>query len=152
MESSDFKTQLILKYQNDFPLCSRPYLKIAEDVGSNEESIRATFEEMHQEGMITRVGPVFATGRVGKSFLAAVKCPMERINEVAEIINYYPEVNHNYLRENDLNIWFVLTAISEEKLQDKVLEIESKIKLPIHQFKMIRPYKIDLSLKEAKYE
>lgn len=152
MESSDLKTQLILKYQKDFPLCSRPYLKIAEDVGFSEELIRATFEEMLSEGMITRIGPVFATGRVGKSFLAAVKCPIDRINEVAEVINSYPEVNHNYLRENELNIWFVMTAISDEKLQEKVLEIEAKIMLPIYQFKMTRPYKIDLSLKEAKNE
>ncbi len=152
LEFSDLKTQLILRYQKDFPLCSRPYLKIAEEIGSTEELVRSTFEEMLYEGMITRVGPVFATGRVGKSFLAAVKCPLDRINEVAEVINSYPEVNHNYLRENELNIWFVMTAIDEARLQEKALEIESKIKLPIHQFKMIRPYKIDLSLKEAKNE
>lgn len=147
MESNELKTLLILNYQKEFPLCSRPFQKIAEEISSSEEIVRKTFDEMKNEGMINRVGPVFSTGSVGKSFLAAVKCPINRIDEVAGIISSYPEVNHNYLRENELNIWFVMTATNEEKLQEKALEIESKIGLKIHQFKMIRPYKIDLSLK-----
>ena len=140
----------------DFPLCSRPFLKIANDLKTDsnitEDEIRHTFQQMIEKNIITRVGPVFSTGRVGKSFLAAVKCPLEKIEEVALKINSFQEVNHNYLRENELNIWFVMTSTSEASLYEKALELENIIELTIYKFPMIRPFKIDLSLKEDKSE
>ena len=34
--------------------------------------------------------------------------PEERFEEVAAIVNAFPEVAHNYEREHALNMWFVL--------------------------------------------
>lgn len=152
LDYSKKKLLLISRYQKEFPLCSRPFLKIASelsnDLNNTEDEIRKSFQLMINEDLISRVGPVFSTGRVGKSFLAAIKCPIEKIEEVAQIINSFKEVNHNYLRENELNIWFVMTSVDEDSLNKKVEELEKLIGLTIYQFPMIRSFKIDLSLKE----
>lgn len=147
MESKKTDLQLISQFQKEFPLCSRPFLSISKSLNMSEDEVRMRFVKMQEDGLISRVGPVFTTSRVGKSFLAAVKCPVERIEEVAEIINSYREVNHNYLRENELNIWFVMTAENENVLNNKCQELENKIRLTIHKFPMKKSFKIDLSLK-----
>lgn len=152
MDCNQKHLQLISRYQKDFPLCSRPFLKIANELSCDEDEIRKMFQSMKDEDLISRVGPVFTTGRVGKSFLAAVKCPSERIEDVAEKINSFEEVNHNYLRENELNIWFVMTAKDEKTLSEKTLELEKLIGLTVYKFPMIKPFKIDLSLKESRNE
>ena len=36
--------------------------------------------------------------------------PNVRLEEVAEIISAYVEVNHNYEREHGYNLWFVVTS------------------------------------------
>ena len=43
------------------------------------------------------------------SLLAAVDVPDERVDPVAEIINSYRGVTHNYVREARPNIWFTMT-------------------------------------------
>ena len=147
MEYKELASILILRYQKDFPLVSRPYEVIARELNLDEQTVQMTFEKMQNEGIITRVGPIFATHKVGYSFLAAVECPENRIDQVSSIISNYHEVNHNYLRENKLNLWFVVTGKDREHLDLVVNEIESSTGLVVHRFPMVRPFKIDLSLK-----
>ena len=147
MEYKELASILILRYQKDFPLVSRPYEVIARELNLDEQTVQMTFEKMQNEGIITRVGPIFATHKVGYSFLAAVECPENRIDQVSSIISNYHEVNHNYLRENKLNLWFVVTGKDREHLDLVVNEIESSTGLVVHRFPMVRSFKIDLSLK-----
>lgn len=141
---------LILKYQDNFPLSHRPYLEIAHELGISEQEVLEAFSFMVSEKIITRIGPVFQTNKVGRSYLAAVSCPSERISAVAEIINSYDEVNHNYERENELNLWFVLTGKNEAHLENVKSEIEKRTGLTVYPFEMVKPFKIDLSLKPGK--
>ena len=43
--------------------------------------------------------------------------PADELDEVAELVSGYPEVNHNYEREHELNLWFVVTAPSRERVE-----------------------------------
>lgn len=138
---------LIDRYQSGFPVTSAPFDQIAQETGIDAETIQMTFIKMQDDGLITRLGPVFNTHRVGYSFLAAVECPEDRIQNVAEVINSFNEVNHNYERENKLNLWFVLTGKDEKHLAGVVQEIEKKTGLKVHAFPMLKAFKIDLSLK-----
>lgn len=147
MVKKDLASRLIKLYQRDFPLSQNPYEVMAKETGSSAEDIQQTLAELFDAGLISRIGPVFGTHKVGYSFLAAMKCPEARIAEVAEVINSFDEVNHNYQRENDLNLWFVMTGPDADHLDRAVRSLEEKSGLTVHRFPMVRPFKIDLTLK-----
>lgn len=148
MDNKDLISTLILKYQDNFPLSERPFLTIANECGITEEEAHQAFIYMIEEKIITRVGPVFETHKVGRSYLAAMKCPINNIEEIASVVNEFSEVNHNYERENELNLWFVLTGKDEEHLSNIKNKIEEKTGLKVYPFEMEKPFKIDLRLKD----
>lgn len=147
MDKKELAALLIKLYQRDFPLSRNPYEEMARATGASAEEVQQTLAELAEKGLISRIGPVFGTHKVGYSFLAAMKCPEERIEEVAEMINTFDEVNHNYLRENELNLWFVMTGPDADHLDSAVKSLEEKSGLSVHRFPMVRPFKIDLTLK-----
>ena len=148
LEHKDLLNHLILNYQVDFPLISKPFHKIAEDLNVTPEAVLEGYKYLQNKKIMSRLGPIFRTHTIGHSFLAAIACPVDRIDDVAHIVNSFTEVNHNYLRENSLNIWFVCTGESKDHLSKMILEMESLIGLPVFQFPMKKAYKIDLKAKE----
>ncbi|HXF65304.1 MAG TPA: Lrp/AsnC family transcriptional regulator, partial [Burkholderiales bacterium] len=136
---------LINGYQRGLPLLARPYRAIAESIGSTEEAVLARLSVLVEDGVLERVGAVFAPGRLGAATLAALAVPATRLAEVAALVNAYPEVNHNYEREHDWNLWFVVTAPEEARVQRVLDAIEARaacgrlLRLP-----MLEGYHIDL--------
>lgn len=149
--SLDYKTlaqHLVDRYQDDFPLESRPYESIAKGLQTSEQEVMECLGRMKESGLIGRVGPLYNAQRMGASALAAVACDPSRIEAVAGFINKYHEVNHNYQREDELNLWFVITAPDQKRLNEVISEIESGCGVRVLKFPMVRPYKIDLSYRE----
>jgi DNA-binding Lrp family transcriptional regulator len=66
---------------------------------------------------------------------------------VARIISAFPEVNHNYERAHEYNLWFVVTASSEEHLEFVLQEIEQHAEYPLMSLPMLDDYFIDLGFK-----
>ncbi|MEX2488818.1 MAG: Lrp/AsnC family transcriptional regulator, partial [Pseudomonadales bacterium] len=64
--------------------------------------------------------------------LAALKVPPERFDDVAEIVNSFPEVAHNYERNHDLNMWFVLATETLEEIGATIVRIERKTGLKVY--------------------
>jgi DNA-binding Lrp family transcriptional regulator len=54
--------------------------------------------------------------------LCAIRVPEEHIEEVAALLNRFPGITHNYLRQHTYNMWFTLISGSKEEL-DKILQI-----------------------------
>jgi DNA-binding Lrp family transcriptional regulator len=75
------------------------------------------------ESIIRRVGATFDSSKLGYvSTLCAMKVPLERIEAVAEIVNSYDNVTHDYLRDDPrLNVWFTVIAESQERI-DEILD------------------------------
>jgi DNA-binding Lrp family transcriptional regulator len=136
--------RLLNDFQEGFPLIPRPFKRIAESVGSTEEEVMRTLEQLQRHGLISRVGPVFRPNRVGASTLAAMAVPAHRLEEVAGIVNSYDAVNHNYQREHALNLWFVATAADREALSAVLQEIETCTGLEVIDLPMIEDYYINL--------
>lgn len=108
---------LLNDYQHDFPLCAEPFRVIAEQCGVTVDDVLATLQSLHDRGLVSRVGPVFAPRRVGASTLAALAVPEESLDEVAALVSSIEEVNHNYRREHAFNLWFVVTAPDAARVQ-----------------------------------
>lgn len=135
---------LLNDFQQGFPLSPTPFAEMAEQLGVSEEQVLASLQDLQQRGAVSRVGPVFRTHSIGASTLAAMSVPEERLEEVAEQVNSFDAVNHNYEREHTLNLWFVATAPNEEALQQVLQQIESTTGIEVIALPMLEDYHIDL--------
>jgi len=136
--------QLLDAYQHGLPISSTPYADMAGKLGAREDEVINALEKLTDAGLISRVGPVFRPGAIGVSTLTAMMVPKARLQEVATLVNSYPEVNHNYEREHHFNLWFVITAATEMRLQEILDEIERSVSLPVMALPMQASYHIDL--------
>ncbi len=119
--------RILNSVQLDFPLVHKPFQELGESLGLKEEEVIKRIKRLCKEGAIRRIGPIISTKKTGGvSTLVAMKVPEERVDEVAEIINEYDEVSHNYLRPANYNIWFTLSAESEERMQEVLREISER--------------------------
>ncbi|MFZ2852759.1 MAG: Lrp/AsnC family transcriptional regulator [Rhodocyclaceae bacterium] len=141
-ETLDFR--LLNNFQRNFPLCPAPFAELAATLGVAEGAVLRMLEELRREGKISRVGAVFAPKRIGASTLAAMAVPPEKLARVAESVNRFPEVNHNYQREHRYNLWFVVTAGSEGRLQAALGAIAQAAGYPVLKLPLEREYHIDL--------
>lgn len=136
--------RLLDDFQSGIPLAPRPFALMAEQLGVAEAEVIARLQRLTKAGAVSRVGPVFRPRQVGASTLAAMAVPPERLAEVATLVNGFPEVNHNYEREHDFNLWFVLTAPDQTRLEQVLDEIGRRAGLPVMDLPMLAEYHIDL--------
>jgi len=141
---SGLEQRLLNDFQRDMPLSATPFADMAEQLGISEDEVMHTLQRLQNNGAISRIGPVFRPNRVGVSTLAAMSIPVHELECVARIISAFPEVNHNYEREHEFNLWFVVTASSEEHLDIVLHEIEQHAGYPLMSLPMLEDYFIDL--------
>jgi DNA-binding Lrp family transcriptional regulator len=147
LELSALQQAIINNFQKDFPLCEQPYQEVAQLLDSTEALVLSAIEDLNNQGVLSRVGPVFDHKKAGASTLAAIAAPPEKIDQIAEIVNQFEQVNHNYAREHDYNLWFVVTASDPMALAETLEEIELLTGLPILVLPMEASYHIDLGFK-----
>ena len=136
--------QLLNDYQQEFPLSATPYQDIATSLGVTEEAVLAVFDELNQKQFISRIGLVITPNHIGASTLVAMAVPDEQLQSVAEIVSLYPEVNHNYERENVFNLWFVLISKDDVHLQGVIESIELETGFKAMQLPLLSDYFINL--------
>lgn len=136
--------RLLNDYQQDFPLSPTPYRDIADQLGVSEDEVLNAFHALSERQMISRIGPVIAPNSIGSSALVAMAVPETDLARVAELVNAYPEVNHNYERENRFNLWFVLIADDENHLHAVLADIEAKAGYRTMALPMLADYFINL--------
>lgn len=144
MHLNELERHLLNDYQHDFPLSPTPYADMAQRLGVSEQEVLETLERLREQGLISRVGAVFRPNSIGASTLAAMSVAEDELEAVAEIINSYPHVNHNYEREHEFNLWFVATASSEAELCAVLGEMEEKTRHSILALPLLEDYHIDL--------
>ena len=135
---------LLNDFQRDFPLCPAPFAELASRLGVAEKVVLGRLENLRRDGKISRVGAVFAPKRIGASTLAAMAVPPDKLDVVAAAVNRFPEVNHNYEREHRYNLWFVVTAGSEGRLQATLGAIEQAAGYPLMPLPLLEEFHIDL--------
>jgi siroheme decarboxylase len=127
----DLDKKLINLLQDGFPLTPRPFLTVAEQLSEKGTEITET-EVMHSiqalldEGILSRFGPMYQAERMGGGLtLAAMKVAEEDYERVTDQVNAFSQVAHNYRREHELNMWFVLATESPEEIEDCIDEMEA---------------------------
>ena len=136
--------RLLDDFQRDFPLQPRPFAALADRLGVTEGEVLERLLRLQAKGAISRIGAVLTPHRAGWSTLAAMSVPAEELEEVAELVSSYPEVNHNYEREHELNLWSVVTAPSRERVELVLQEIETRSGYPVLDLPLMEAYRLDL--------
>lgn len=141
---TDLELHLLNDFQRDFPLVPAPFGVIAGRLGTSEAEVLETLTRLQACGKVSRVGAVFRPHSIGSSTLAALAVPAEELDEVAQLVSSYAEVNHNYEREHRYNLWFVVTASDEARVQEVLDKIECRTGYqPLH-LPMLEDFHIDL--------
>lgn len=142
---TQLQQDIINQYQKGFPLCSRPYKALAEQFNSTEDIVLREIQVLDENGFLSRIGAVFNHQKAGASTLAAIAVPESELDSVAEIVNQFEQVNHNYGREHRYNLWFVATASNDKALTEVLEEIEKLTNYPVLILPMEESYHIDLA-------
>jgi len=143
----DIDKTIINCLQQGFPICASPYRQVAEQLGITETDLLNRLQAMLADGVLSRFGPMYHAEQMGGALtLAALKVPGARFDEVAEIVNAFPEVAHNYARNHALNMWFVLATEKPEQVQNVIAEIEKKTGLIVYNMPKISEYYVGLQL------
>lgn len=134
--------------QGGLAVCERPYLDAAQRLGLQEDELITRLGRMLAEGVLTRIGPLYQIERMGGAFtLAALHAPAEAYEQVAQRVNALPQVAHNYAREHELNMWFVIATETPDEIEEVIAEIELATGCGVLNFPKFREYFVELKLK-----
>lgn len=124
MEETD--KRILNEIQSDFPISPRPYKDLAERLGLSEEDVLHRIGKLKDGGIIRRIGGNFHSKELNfTSTLCAAKVSEEKIDSFVRVVNSYPGVTHNYLRDHDYNVWFTFIAPDESDIEKALTEISA---------------------------
>jgi DNA-binding Lrp family transcriptional regulator len=139
--------QIINVLQDGFPICDAPYRQVAVQLGLSEQGLITRLKALLDNGTLTRFGPLYNAEQMGGALtLAAVKAPTERFDEITGIINDFPEIAHNYARNHELNMWFVIATETPEQIRQTINAIEQATGLTVYNMPKIKEYFVNLKL------
>ena len=108
---------IINAFQGGFPVTERPFDAAA--TALRERGVDVTgpelcerVRELDAEGILSRFGALVNAEEIGgAASLVAMHAPEERYEAIAETVNEFTAVAHNYEREHPhLNMWFVVSV------------------------------------------
>lgn len=123
----DIDRKLLSSMQNGLSIDSRPFLSLAHKLGITENEVIDRIKNLKESGYIRRIGGIFDSKKLGySSTLCAANVPEAKIELVSSVINSYDEVTHNYIRNDDYNMWFTIIAHSNERMREIISNIKHK--------------------------
>lgn len=140
----DVDRAIVNEIQSDFPITLRPYHELGKRFQLSEAEVLERLKRLKAEGVIRRIGGNFNSKSLDfTSTLCAAKVPEEKLDRFVEVVNSYPGVTHNYLRNHKYNVWFTFIAQNVHLIEKALKEISGAtgvteiINLPaVKQFKI----------------
>jgi DNA-binding Lrp family transcriptional regulator len=143
----DIDALVINHLQDGFPVCDSPYLQVAIELGLTEADVLIRLKKLLENGTLTRFGALYHAEKMGGALtLAAIKVPEADFENVTKIVNVFPEVAHNYARNHELNMWFVVATETPEQLTNTLTAIELQTGLTVFNMPKINEYFVGLKL------
>jgi len=122
--------QIIQATQTGFPLNSKPYHVIAQQLNVTPQEIMLRFQNMLEMGVIRRIGVIPNHYKLGfiANGMSVWNVPDEVVDDYGRKIGELPFVSHCYRRPRHLPIWhFNLFAMvhgkSKQEVEEKVDQI-----------------------------
>ena len=132
-EFTEVERAVINRLQTGLPLMHSPYAAVANELGMAEEVVMNTLQDLLERRIFTRFGPMFHAGEMGGGLtLAAMRIPQQDFDSIAAKVNAFEEVAHNYRREHELNMWFVLATEAPDDIARAIAAIESATGYPVY--------------------
>lgn len=136
---------IVNRLQDGVPVTEKPFADTAAAFGITEEELLARIEHMLEEKILSRFGPMYNAEEMGgKLVLCAMAVPRARFDDVAGIINSFPEVAHNYERTHRLNMWFVLATETTAQLRNTVDTIARETGLDVYEMPKLDEFYVGL--------
>jgi DNA-binding Lrp family transcriptional regulator len=136
---------IINNLQGGFPVSERPFADAAMTLGLSEDELIGRIERLLDDGVLTRFGPMYHAERLGGGLsLAAMQVPTADFARVADIVNSFPEVAHNYARDHAFNMWFVLATEEPERVGETIAEIEQRSGYRVYNMPKLDEYFVGL--------
>lgn len=118
MELSGIDRAILDALQRGLPVVERPFALIARDLGMSEGQMVARAADLKRAGYIRRLGAFFSSRRLGyRGTLIALSVEEDRLAAVANFVNRFSGVTHNYQREGKYQLWFTLLTLGAEEKQ-----------------------------------
>ncbi len=132
-ELDDTDARIINALQGGFTIEERPYLAAAGALGMGEDELINRIAALVKTGALSRFGPLYDAQAMGGAVTLAALCvPAARFDEVVALVNAHEEVAHNYEREHELNMWFVISTESPGRINEVVRLIEKETGLKVY--------------------
>lgn len=148
MPMDDIDRKIINHLQGNFPIEDHPYKIIAGQLGISEDELLERLEKLLADKTLTRFGPMYDIQKLGGSFsLCAIRVPAERFAEVTQIVNSFSEVAHNYERDHEFNMWYVLATESLAQIDIINQAIEQKSGLKVYNMPKLQEFFVGLFFK-----
>ena len=125
--------RIVNRLQEGFPISDCPYAEVAAELGTDEATLMARIDALLDTGVLTRFGPLYHAEQLGGGLtLAALSVLPENFERVAAQVNAFPEVAHNYARDHELNMWFVLATETPQRIPAVIRAIEQATGYPVY--------------------
>jgi hypothetical protein len=90
---------------------------------------------------------MFDAASLGGAFtLAALSVPEEDFDFITEQVNSFDQIAHNYRRDHDFNMWFVIATESAQEIEQVVQAIENKTGLKVLNVPKLKEFYVCLYL------
>lgn len=134
---------LVSMIQSSFPIESRPYAVIGNELGIPEQEALDRVRSLKNRKLIRRLGANFQSAKLGfRSTLCAAKVPEEKLEAFTAEVNRHTGVTHNYIRDHEYNVWFTAIGPSWEAVCELLDGITQKTGISILNLPAERLYKI----------
>jgi DNA-binding Lrp family transcriptional regulator len=140
---------IVNAFQGGFPVVANPYEPAAaalrdRGVDVTADELCARIAEMVDAGALSRFGALVNAEEIGgAASLVAMHAPPERFDEVAEQVNEFREVAHNYEREHPhLNMWFVVSVADSDGVERVLADIEDATGQPTYDMPKLREFHV----------
>ncbi|HID16837.1 TPA: Lrp/AsnC family transcriptional regulator [Candidatus Bathyarchaeota archaeon] len=106
----------------------KPFLRIAEEIGVNEATVRKRVQKLLREGIIQKFTVVLDYHKLGRAIKAFIGLRVQpaRLREIVEHLSKHPDVQVLYRTSGDTDI---ILEVIFEKIEDLNMFLETELKL-----------------------